>query len=128
MSRLSALRATRHAARPLKPLALSVAIATFGVGLMYLVLLPHLTELAAGAGRAPPGLTQMAVSAGNWWLPGALVLGIFAGWLGRAGGSVNQRLAARMVLQLILVLDALLVSVSLVGFYAVIVDIPQGFG
>lgn len=95
---------------------------------MYLVLLPHLTELAAGAGRAPPGLTQMAVSAGNWWLPGALVLGIFAGWLGRAGGSVNQRLAARMVLQLILVLDALLVSVSLVGFYAVIVDIPQGFG
>ena len=27
-----------------------------------------------------------------------------------------------------LVVDALLVSVSLVGFYAVIIDIPQGYG
>ncbi len=105
-----------------------VAIATFGVGLMYAFVLPHLSELAATVGREPPALTQLALSAGRSWLIGAITLAAIASWLGRARASVNQRVAARIALQLILVGDALLVSVSLVGFYAVIIDIPQGYG
>ena len=128
MSRLSTLRAARHAGRPLQPLAMYVAIATFGVGLMYAFVLPHLSELAATVGREPPALTQLALSAGRSWLIGAITLAAIASWLGRARASVNQRVAARIALQLILVGDALLVSVFLVGFYAVIIDIPQGYG
>lgn len=128
MSRLGQLKAMRHAARPLRPLAMSVAIATVGVGLMYTFLLPRLTALAADGGRNPPQLTQWALSAGSWWLVGSIALGAGAAWLARADASVNQRLAARVVLQLILMLDAALVGLSLIGFYAVIVDIPRGYG
>lgn len=128
MNRRSNLRSMRIAAQPLRPLAMSVAIATFGVGLMYLFLLPKLTAFAADAGRNPPEVTQWAIAAGSWWFIAALGLGAVASWLARTEASVMQRLAARTALRLILVLDALMVGLSLIGFYAVVVAIPQGYG
>jgi hypothetical protein len=128
MNRLSNLRSMRIAAQPLRPLAMSVAIATFGVGLMYLLLLPKLNSLAADGGSNPPEVTQWAIAAGSWWVIAALALGAVAAWLARAKASVNQRLAARTVMRLILLLDALMVGLSLIGFYAVILAMPQGYG
>lgn len=112
----------------LTPFAMSVAAATFGVGLMYWLLLPRLTAISAQGGQVPPDLTLLAIAAGRWWLWSVVVVGVLAAWLGRAAASGRERLGSRLLLQLLLLIDTAMVAVSLAGFYASIVNLSAGFG
>lgn len=112
----------------LTPFAMSVAAATFGVGLMYWLLLPRLTAISAQGGQGPPDLTALAITAGRWWLFSAIVLGALAAWFARAAASEQERLGSRLLLQALLLIDTLMVAVSLAGFYASIVNLSAGFG
>lgn len=108
--------------------ALSVAVATVGVGLMYQFLLPQLLRATSADAAGAPALTQLAIAAGPWWLAASLLGGGAAAWLMRQNASDLQSRLARPVLQLLLAADTLMVGVSLAGFYASIVAMPQGYG
>lgn len=104
----------------LRSLKFSVATATFGVGLLYLFLLPRLDVAQA------PELARMAVSAGAWWFGAILACSACVGWLSRPAASPAAARSACVLLQLMLALDTVMVGLALAGFYAAIIAVPGG--
>ena len=118
----SSFRPRSRRQTPLRPFAFSVVLASAGVALLYLLLLPRFTAVAPGVEL--PALTVFAQQAGKLWGLVAIIIGIAASWLVRTGARDRAQLLGRFLLHFLLLLNVLMVGLMLAGIYASIAALP----
>ena len=118
----SSFRPRSRRQTPLRPFAFSVILASAGVALLYLFLLPRFSALPNGA--ALPALTQLAVQSGMYWAIAAIAISLFSAWLLRNGARDRAQLLGRFLLHFLLLLNVLMVGLMAAGIYSAIAALP----